>query len=77
MSKAEILAELPKLTPEERQEVRLRLAELEQDDWLDDGVLSEAEKTLIEERFRDVQANPHSSIPWDDAKARLAAPFSR
>lgn len=28
---------LPKLTPEERQEVRLRRAELDQDDWLDEG----------------------------------------
>lgn len=31
MSKAEILAELPKLSPEERNEVRRRLAELDED----------------------------------------------
>jgi hypothetical protein len=31
MSKSDILQELPKLTPEERQEVRLRLAELDGD----------------------------------------------
>jgi hypothetical protein len=36
MSKIEILGELPKLTPEERQEVRLRLAELDREDWLDE-----------------------------------------
>lgn len=29
MSKAEILAELPKLTPEERDEIRLKIAELD------------------------------------------------
>ena len=36
MSKTEILEELPKLTKMERQEIRLRLAELDGDDWLDD-----------------------------------------
>ncbi len=64
MSKTEILQELPKLTPAERQEVRLRLAELDGDDWLDEGVLTDAEKALIAERFRDLEANPQTSIPW-------------
>jgi hypothetical protein len=77
MSKIEILRELPKLTPEERQEVRLRLAELDQDDWLDQGLLTEAEKCLIEERFRDFEASPHASVPWEEARARLLAPFKR
>ena len=36
MTKAEILAELPKLTKTERQEIRLRLAELDRDEGLDD-----------------------------------------
>jgi hypothetical protein len=36
MSKAEILEELPKLAPEDRYEIRLKLAELDGDDWLDD-----------------------------------------
>ena len=36
MSKVEILQELPKLTPEERKEIRLKLAELDDDNWLDD-----------------------------------------
>ena len=30
------MQELPKLKPEERQEVRLRLAGLDRDDWLDE-----------------------------------------
>ncbi|MCZ7637725.1 MAG: hypothetical protein M5U12_17825 [Verrucomicrobia bacterium] len=77
MSKTEILQELPQLTPGERQEIRERLAELDQDDWLDAGALTSAEKTLIEERFRDLEANPRTSIPWDEAKARLLAPFRR
>jgi DNA-directed RNA polymerase sigma subunit (sigma70/sigma32) len=77
MSKSDILQELPKLTPEERQEVRLRLAELDGDDWLDEGVLTDAEKALLEERFRDLDANPQTSMPWEEAKARLLAPFKR
>ncbi len=64
MSKADIIAELPKLTAKDRQEVRLRLAELDADDWLDDGELTDTEKIVIEERFRDLETNPHLSIPW-------------
>jgi hypothetical protein len=71
MSKSEILEELPKLTPQERQEVRLRLAELDGDDWLDPGALTEREKALIEERFHDLEANPKASVPWEEAKSRL------
>ena len=77
MSKTEILQKLPQLTPDERQEVRQRLAELDQDDWLDAGALTSAEKALIEERFRDLEANPQTSIPWEEAKGRLLAPFKR
>ena len=77
MSKTEILQELLKLTPEERQEVRLRLAELDREDWLDEGVLTDTEKALIEERFRDMEANPRTSIPWEEAKAPLLAAFKR
>ena len=40
MSKNDILQELCELTTEERQEVGLRLAELDGGDWLDEGVLS-------------------------------------
>ena len=77
MSKTEILQELPELTPEERQEVRLRLAELDREDWLDEGVLTDAEKTLIGERFREMEANPQTSIPWEEARARLLTAFKR
>jgi hypothetical protein len=47
MSKTEILQELAKLTPEERQEVRLRLAELDGEDWPDEGVLTDLEKASL------------------------------
>jgi hypothetical protein len=47
MSKTEILEELPKLTKTERQEIRLRLAELDSEDWLDD----EEPLTVHEKRY--------------------------
>lgn len=73
MSKTEILDELPRLTPQERQEIRLRLADLDHEEWLDDGELTAEEKALIETR---VNASEHGSalfIPWEQAKATIAA----
>ena len=52
MSKTEILEELPKLTPEDRYEIRLKLAELDGDGWLDDDdPLTDEEKALLEARL--------------------------
>ena len=76
MSKAEILQELPKLTKEERKEIRLKLAELDPDEWLDeDDPLTEAEKALLEKRLEDMERHPEKSIPWTEAEARLKARF--
>jgi hypothetical protein len=76
MSKAEILQELPKLTKEERKEIRLKLAELDPDEWLDEGdPLTEAGKTLLEKRLEDMERHPENSIPWTEAEAQLKARF--
>ena len=59
MSKTEILEELPKLTKTERQEIRLRLAELDGDDWLDnDDPLTVHEKALLEARLAAYAKDP-------------------
>ena len=50
---------------------------VDRDDWRDDGALTDAEKVLIEQRFLDLEANPHASGPWEKAKLRLMAPFKR
>jgi putative addiction module component (TIGR02574 family) len=72
MSKSEILEELPKLTSAERYEIRLKLAELEGDDWLDDDdPLTDDEKDLIESRIEAHEKNPETAIPWEEIKARL------
>lgn len=72
MSKAEILAALPTLTSAERQEILLKLTELEGNVWLDhDDPLTEEDKALIEARMDAHEKNPESAIPWEQFKARL------
>jgi putative addiction module component (TIGR02574 family) len=72
MSKTEILDELPNLTPQERFEIRLRLAELDGDRWLDDDdPLTDEQKALLDARLADMEQNPDSSIPWDEARKRI------
>lgn len=44
MSTAEILRELPKLTLAEREEIRLKLAELSGEERMDDGLLTPEKK---------------------------------
>ena len=76
MSKSEILAEIPKLTKEERFEIRVKLAEMDSDGWLDeDDPLSAADKALLEARLKDMEKHPEKSIPWKEAEARLKARF--
>ena len=76
MSKAEILAELPKLTAEDRAEIQAKLDELAGDGWLDaDDPLTDEQKALIEERLDDLEKHPETSIPWPEAETRLKARF--
>ena len=78
MTKGEILEELPKLTTEERQEIRLKLAELDGDGWLDAGEpLTDQEKALLDARLADTEKHPEKSIPWDKARKRLEARFGK
>jgi putative addiction module component (TIGR02574 family) len=72
MSKAEILAEIPKLTPQEREEIYLKLAELDDNKWMDaDDPLTDADKALIESRIEAHEKNPQTAIPWEEFDARL------
>ena len=69
MSKADILAELPKLTREERRELVMKAHEL--DEWLDEGELSAAEKAMLEARLAEHERSPGAAIPWSQFEARL------
>jgi putative addiction module component (TIGR02574 family) len=68
MSKAEI----PKLTPQEREEIYLKLAELDDNKWMDaDDPLTDADKALIESRIETHEKNPQTAVPWEEFDARL------
>lgn len=74
MSKADILAELPKLTPAERQEVRLKLAQIDGEAWLDtDEPLTDGEKALLDARLAAYEKDPEAGSSWEDVEARIRA----
>ena len=74
MSKADILAELPKLTPAERQEVRLNLARIDGAEWLDADVpLTDAEKALLDARLAAYEKDPDAGSSWEEVEARIRA----
>lgn len=73
MSKADILAELPKLSPEDRAEIQIKLDELAGDGWLDAGELTDEEKRLIESRLDQCDRNPSAFVPWAEAKSQVLA----
>lgn len=78
MSKAKILAELPRLKSEELAEIQARIEELAvhgPDGWLVDGELTDDEKRLIETRLDDLDQHPGKSIPWAQAEAQLKDRF--
>ena len=78
MSKTEILEQLPKLTPDERFEIRVKLAELDGDRWLDDDdPLTEEQKALLNARLADTEQNPDASIPWEEARKRIEARLAK
>ena len=65
MSFNEVIAELPRLTFEERRILIRRALEL------DYPPLSAADEVLIDERLSAHQADPSSSVPLDVLKRRL------
>jgi hypothetical protein len=65
MSFNEVIAELPRLTFEERQILIRRALEL------DDSALSAADEELVEARFAAHNDDPTSSVPLDDIKKHL------
>jgi putative addiction module component (TIGR02574 family) len=65
MSKAEILEELPKLTPGERREIAAKLHEL------DGGELTDEEKALLDRELADYAADPKAGSAWDEVEARI------
>ncbi len=78
MSKAEILAELPKLTPAERQEIRRKLTETDSEEWLDaNEPLTDTEKALLDARLAGYEKDPDAGSSWEEVEARIRARLKR
>ena len=65
----EVMAELPKLSFEERQLLMRRALEL------DESALSPAEERLVEERRAEYRRNPAAGLSLDEIEKRLRAKF--
>lgn len=72
MSKAEILLELPRLTAEDRLEIRRKLNEIDGDEWLDgDEPLTDAEKALLEVRLAAYERESDAGSSWEEVETRI------
>jgi hypothetical protein len=61
-----------------RQEIRLRLAELGGDDWLDgQELLTIPEKALLETRLAAYAKDPDAGSIWKEVEDRIRARLSR
>jgi hypothetical protein len=74
MRKTKILEELPKLTKTERQEIRLRLTELDSEDWLsDEEPLTVQERALLDARLAAYAKEPDRGSSWKKLESRIRA----
>ena len=73
MSKAEIIAMLPRLSPEELAEVQAKLDELAGSAWQDRGQLSDADKQALDSAILGYEQSPDAGSPWSEVKARVQA----
>lgn len=72
MSKADILQELPKLTVEDRLEIRQKLNEIDGDQWLDaEDPLTDEEKDLLEVRLEAYEREPDAGSSWEEVEAHI------
>jgi hypothetical protein len=72
MSIAEIVEELPKLTVEDRDELRLRLLELDREIWTDSShPLTDSEKALLDARLAAYRNAPDAGSSWEEVEERL------
>lgn len=69
MSFNDVLAELPRLSVEQRQALMRRALEL------DEPGLSAADESLVEQRLAEHHLNPSSAVSREDMNARLRSRF--
>ena len=78
MSIAEIVEELPKLSVEDRDELRLCLLQLDREIWSDSAhPLTDSEKALLDARLAAYRKDPDAGSAWEDVEARLLAKLGK
>ena len=76
MSFDDVMAELPKLSPEQWGLLRVRLAELAGKKWMDDGdPLTDAEKALLDARLAAYEKDPDVGVSWAQLEDRISSRF--
>ena len=73
MSKTEILAELPRLGPEERRQIYQRLCELQEQDLLNGVGPTEEEKKLLDAALAEYEEDGDRGRPWRKVLRELRA----
>jgi hypothetical protein len=73
MSKAEILAELPHLKAEDRDQVFVRLCELQEQDLLRGTGPSEKEKQILNKAWERFEKDGNPGMPWRETLRRIRA----
>ena len=71
MSKSEILAELPNLSPEDLADVQAKLDELAGSAWQYRGELSDADKQTLTVTLAEYAKSPDAGSAWSQANARV------
>ena len=71
MSKAEILAELKKLSRTELAEVQAGLDALLGDNWLENGELTAADRAALDSALASYRAHPEAGCPWEEVAGRI------
>lgn len=71
MSKAEILEELPKLSPSERSQLFARLSELHEADLVGDAGPTNAERQLLDEALEEFARDRDPGKPWREVLREL------
>jgi hypothetical protein len=76
MSKAEIIAELTRLSPTDLADIQAKLDELAGNAWQDRGELSNADKQSLDTALTAYESSPNAGSSWADAKARIQSKLS-
>ena len=74
MSKAEILEELPKLTPADRSQLFARLAELHEADLISSELSTAAERKILDAALAEFERDSNPGEPWRDVLHRIREP---